>query len=496
MTGGITEDEPTIIIVEASISRKWTVGAEILITSHTTAWDDHQVRKITKIHFDTVPGHVELKLDLPIQRPTTLLDDSDFAVEVALLSRNIVFEGGPDNKPRRGGHFWIMNTPSVVQKLVGIEIINFGQQGYLGRYPIHFHFCGDGTGSVISKNTVRQSNQRCVVVHGTDNLLIEDNIAYDTKGHCFILEDGMETGNRFLHNLGAQTGAPIDVIPNQGSNGVETDYDPSTYWITNPTNTWIGNVAAGSESSGFWFELLLRGTRAALYPDLDPKRAALTLFKDNVAHSCQGVRSSLCDLLMYLIVFQTRTNSCILFSSIQRAVKTYPSGYLPDAEAEFIGMKLYRNNVGAFYHITRRVKVVDSLFSDNRFSVDIDRADAVNIQDSHFVGLSESYNNLKSSLRVTNACRRPFVGIELHTWKNDPDEDGVTMENVSFTGFGDSPCLTSVPILIDQTVCFLCLLYYLVVSRHNVVLTTLLLLSSCRSKQECLTCIRHFMASV
>ena len=112
------------------------------------------------------------------------------------------------------------------------------------------------------------------------------------------MEDGIETGNQFIRNLGAQTGIPAVIIPNLGPNGVETDSDPSTFWITNPTNTWIGNVAAGSESSGFWFELRLRGTRANDNPNLDPKHAALTLFQDNVAHSCFGVRSllsAICD---------------------------------------------------------------------------------------------------------------------------------------------------------------------------------------------------------
>jgi hypothetical protein len=288
---------PTGIVVDASVRPNWDVGAEILITSHTSNWNDHQVRTITKIQDYSNSGDnrtfVELQLNAPIQRPTTLLDSSDFAVEVALLSRNIVWEGGQDREPRQGGHFWVMNTPGVVQTLVGVEVTNFGQQGNLGRYPIHFHFCGNSTGSVVAKNTIRQSNQRCVVVHGTDYLRIEENIAYDTKGHCFMLEDGMETGNQFIRNIGAQTGIPVTIIPNHGPNGVETDYDPATFWITNPTNTWIGNVAAGSESSGFWFELLLRGVRAGDYADLDPKRAALTLFQNNVAHSCQGVSSLL-----------------------------------------------------------------------------------------------------------------------------------------------------------------------------------------------------------
>lgn len=33
-------------------------------------------------------------------------------------------------------------------------------------------------GSVVSKNVIRDSHQRCIVVHGTDSLLIEDNVAY------------------------------------------------------------------------------------------------------------------------------------------------------------------------------------------------------------------------------------------------------------------------------------------------------------------------------
>jgi hypothetical protein len=49
--------------------------------------------------------------------------------------------------------------------------------------------CKDVTGSKLSKNLIRESNQRCTVVHGTDNLLVDDNVACDTFGHCFIIED-------------------------------------------------------------------------------------------------------------------------------------------------------------------------------------------------------------------------------------------------------------------------------------------------------------------
>src|SRR4030095_8319572 len=34
-----------------------------------------------------------------------------------------------------------------------------------------------------------------------------------------------------------------------------SDNTVATYWITNPDNTFIDNVAAGSDSNGFWMSL-------------------------------------------------------------------------------------------------------------------------------------------------------------------------------------------------------------------------------------------------
>jgi hypothetical protein len=279
------------IIVDAAVNGKWAPGSEILITSHTTKWDGHQVRTIVKVStFGSDGKYVSLSLNNAIDRPTTILDSPDFAVEIALLSRNIVFQGGSDANVLHGGHFWIIQTPKVQQYIEGIDFQNFGQQGSLGRYPIHFHLCGDVTGSIVIKNTIRLSNQRCIVVHGTNNLRIESNVAFNTKGHCFMLEDGIETGNVFIRNLGSMTAIQKVIIPNLGTNGVETDNSPSTFWMTNPTNTWIENVAAGSERSGFWFELKKRGSRASRFPNIDPKTDSLTLFQNNVAHSNAVVR--------------------------------------------------------------------------------------------------------------------------------------------------------------------------------------------------------------
>lgn len=225
-----TSQSVDAIVIEDNVIDKWSEGAEILITSHTRVWNEQQVRTIKSVA-PAESGYVRVELDSSIVRPTTWKDSQDFAVEVALLSRNIKFMGGYDSNPDHGGHFMVMHTPDVDQRVEGVEVRNFGQQGNLGRYPIHFHFCAMSNASVIAKNTIRESNQRCVVVHGTDFLRITENVAFDTAGHCFITEDGMEKSNQFTRNLAAQTSIPKKIIPNYGLNGDETDHEPASFWM-------------------------------------------------------------------------------------------------------------------------------------------------------------------------------------------------------------------------------------------------------------------------
>ncbi|CAI7846909.1 unnamed protein product, partial [Closterium sp. NIES-53] len=133
----------------------------------------------------------------------------DQRAEVALLNRTIAITGTDEPAPyhREGGHFMIFMS-STPQFIEGVEFAQMGQQGKLGRYNIHFHVCGDDGGrSVVRKNVMHDSKQRCVVVHTTFNLTVEENVAYHTRGHCFMVEEGGETDNTFLRNLGIWTRA-------------------------------------------------------------------------------------------------------------------------------------------------------------------------------------------------------------------------------------------------------------------------------------------------
>ena len=137
-----------------------------------------------------------------------------------------------------------------------------------------------GLGFYARKLSIHHNYQRCIAVHNSHGLMIYDNVAFDTIGHCYFLEDGGERGNTFDHNLG--------ILARVGSL-IPSDAKPTNFWITNPNNTFTNNVAA-SATFGFWFSLPTHPTGASVgdYNTSDtvwPSKTPLALFKNNVAHS-------------------------------------------------------------------------------------------------------------------------------------------------------------------------------------------------------------------
>ena len=67
---------------------------------------------------------------------------------------------------------------------------------------------------------IHHSFNRAVTVHGVDNLLIKDNVAFNIMGHSFFLEDGGEEHNIFEGNLAIFTRTSssllnVDVTPGE-----------------------------------------------------------------------------------------------------------------------------------------------------------------------------------------------------------------------------------------------------------------------------------------
>jgi cell migration-inducing and hyaluronan-binding protein len=202
----------------------------------------------------------------------------DERAEVGLLSRNVVVRGDERSEATGfGGHIMMMGGASHIE---GVELTRMGQRGHLARYPIHWHMMGDAPGQYARANSIWHSFSRCVTVHGTNDVTVSNNVCYDHAGHGYFLEDGIEARNTFSGNLGVLTRVPPD-----GKRLLPTDATPATFWMTNPDNTWHGNVAAGSEGHGFWLSLPEHPTGLSTTTNVWPQYLPLREFSGNVSHS-------------------------------------------------------------------------------------------------------------------------------------------------------------------------------------------------------------------
>jgi cell migration-inducing and hyaluronan-binding protein len=235
--------------------------------------------------------------------------DVDERGEVGLLSRNIKLQASADAAESfYGGHVMAMVGSKMFVE--GVEFNRMGQNLTLARYPIHWHLIGDAKGQYIKNASLHDTYNRCVTVHGTNFLRVENNVTYNTVGHCFFLEDGIEHGNEFVKNLAIQTKChtTLACVPtnlaangerdrsatraasfNSGNTLLPSDNTVAAYWITNPDNSFIDNVAAGSDENGFWLSLPVHPQGAfkdsPASKTIWPRRTPLRAFRGNVAHS-------------------------------------------------------------------------------------------------------------------------------------------------------------------------------------------------------------------
>ena len=80
------------------------------------------------------------------------------------------------------------NKEVVVGRLSNVELYHVGQAFRLGRYPIHFHMNGDMRSSYVKECSIRESFNRAVNIHASNNLTVERNVIYNIMGGAYFLE--------------------------------------------------------------------------------------------------------------------------------------------------------------------------------------------------------------------------------------------------------------------------------------------------------------------
>lgn len=328
----------------------WQPGDRIVVASTDYAFAQAEELTITSVSADG--RTVYFGGTLQYRHEGATYSGVDQHAEVGLLSRDIVITS-PNVAQDKGGHLMAMativpgrapgagtitNQPTV--NLSWVEFEHMGREGELGRYPLHFHMCGNMAGRAeIRSCSVHHSFHGGIVVHRTQGVLVEENVVFDTRGHAFYLEangrprikdpedsdyvawydqywsvDPGEAGdpialvdvdamthrprdNVFVRNLGLVTRdltcQPLDqnrkAVPSRqitwfGYKPFLDDWKlASTFYIADPANTFTGNVAAGSADYGFWCTIKHKrsGTHGGQPWTLDPPHD----FTGNVAHS-------------------------------------------------------------------------------------------------------------------------------------------------------------------------------------------------------------------
>jgi len=327
--GTITLAEPT----------GWRVGERIVIASTALDPTEAEERTITAV------SGAALTLDRPLQHrhwgTVQSFDDgrvrSDQRAEVGLLSRNVVIQGDPGSAATGfGGHIMIMGADSSriesdpalrsSAKIQGVELRLMGQLNRLGRYPFHWHLNGNSAGDYISGSVVHSAIQRGIVVHGTSNVRVADNVVYNPPGHAYVVETGAEMNNTFERNL-AILPRPVQLThPTLRTQG---DDKAAAFWIKGSTNVFSGNVAAGGAFGGFWFD----------DPVADP--TFRLSFSGNTAHSHGG------------------SGGAGVWLQGQR---------LDYGRLKFSGLHLYKNTIGFWPDNDNPAYVDATIFADNEIA--------------------------------------------------------------------------------------------------------------------------------
>ncbi len=447
--------------IEVLNAAQWRVGDTIVLAS--TDFDPRQAerRTISAIHGNTIT----LDQKLEFMHFGKITYDVDERGEVGLLTRNIVIQASPDAEQTFfGGHVMAMVTSKMY--VSGVEFNRMGQNLTLARYPIHWHLVGDAQGQYVKNSAFHDTYNRCVTVHGTNFVHVENNVTFNTVGHCFFLEDGIEHGNEFVHNLAIQTKChtskpcvPTNLAaagenPNydnrqairvngQGSKEVllPSDNTVSSYWITNPDNVYRDNVAAGSDENGFWMSLPEHPNGAFADTDISlatwPRRTPFREFKGNVAHSNYDG---------FMFDRNINVNNTFGVTGNAHMPKENPADPTSKTvETHFENLTSYKNRNGGIWgrgemHVFSNAKLADNAMDYTHASGSAGRDPFTSrVVDSLFVGETENIGNPRTdaekaygrSLPKPMMPDFPIRGYEYYDYRHD-------VVNDTFVNFQDN----------------------------------------------------------
>ncbi|MFK7799915.1 MAG: G8 domain-containing protein [Aureispira sp.] len=290
--------------IDVVAGENWKVGDKVVVASSRVNWQEAEERTITAI--SNLSGGAKRLTVAALQFPHKGVQktytgngktwNADLRAEVGMLTHNIKIQGNAASEGDNGFGAHTMIMMGAKAYVSNTELYRMGQKSEMGRYPFHWHLlANDGIGQYIENSSVHKSFNRAITIHGTHGTRVDKNVCYDHIGHGLFLEDGAEENNFIRENLVLHTRAPIpgeELTPSEDVTRFTEvqNRTPASFWITNPKNTFEGNVAAGTQGTGYWFAFPQRpmGQSAAdgRLNGIRPHQNPLISFSNNKGHSC------------------------------------------------------------------------------------------------------------------------------------------------------------------------------------------------------------------
>ena len=255
----------------------WRVGDKVLTTSSSENPDEFEVRSITSIngnkiilsspllfsHKGSLYAFNKLTNNSRTIASAAELTGNEVLLseqsEVGLLSHNVVVASNLVKETDSNHRAHLAYMMGANGSIAYSEFRDLGPRGKFGRYPIHLHVLLDAAKGFLIKgvsvwSSVSAPMNKCVVIHTSDGVILQDSVGFNSQGACYYLEDANELSNVFENNLGVLTHFPEE-LPNTAV-ASKFGYDPrsSTVFWFRDKNTFRNNVAVSGKKdvAGFW----------------------------------------------------------------------------------------------------------------------------------------------------------------------------------------------------------------------------------------------------
>ncbi|KAK5579699.1 hypothetical protein RB653_009385 [Dictyostelium firmibasis] len=361
-----------VIYIQDNVN--WEVGQQVLLT--TSIYKDELDNQNEVMTIKAIDGK-KIEFTDPIK--WYKYGSQEYQSEVALLSRRIVFSGDESSASTSfGGHV----LSSGEMQFAGVQLKRMGQKNVKARYPLHYHLGGTLNNSFISDCSVTNSYYRCYTIHGTNNVTLTRNVAYDVYGHCYYLEDGVEVDNILSYNLGSYVhtiGAPAagpsqfgEIFYQNSELTQPADSSAACFYITNAWNSFIGNAASGGWA-GYAFPNLPKPIGNHRTVNIVPMQYPIKEWQGNTAHSSGYFFEDGASIYIGGNLTFNEANGMLIYHSGRLARNTYLNGIFNEDNVvfnRFNNTKIFLSNNGiGFWGET--VEVVGFESHDNKLPASV-----------------------------------------------------------------------------------------------------------------------------